>query len=245
MKLQTRVSGPWSDKDFEEPPTRHFKRYRFLEDSELYPWQVEVLERFQKYEERTVNMIIDPAGSCGKTTIARKCLQKNMSVKFFKGIDSMKDLMQAVMSVGKFYECYCFDVPRALKKAHMSSFFSGIESLKDGYAYDHRHKFKDAWFDPPTLWIFSNKKPHQRYLSMDRWRLWTISKDKRLISYKCDHKKPKDGSGQEEICSSGSVEEEESVRSDDDEEEVPLEEEMDQREEGICESSEESDSFDG
>lgn len=245
LKVQTRVDGPWTEKDFEDPPTKHFKRYRFLEDDELYPWQTEVLDLFQKYQEREVNMIIDPTGSCGKTSLARKCLQKNLSVKFFKAIDSMKDLMQAVMSCGKFYDCYCFDVPRGLKKTHLSSFFAGVESLKDGYAYDHRHKFKDAWFDPPTIWIFSNKRPNIKYLSKDRWTLWRIGDDKKLWPLGNDWKKPKNASRKKKVRRSRiNVQEAEDLSSGDSEEEVSMEEEMDQGQEGICQSGEESDSSD-
>lgn len=172
LKNDTRVDGPWKMHD----ATATYRRYKLLTKEELYPWQSELDDRLAAFDERTVNMIIDRHGCKGKTALCRY-LNAQGKVKIFKAMDSIKDIMQAVMSIGTPHEGYVFDVPRGLSKKRMGSFFAGVEALKDGFAMDHRYKYKDMWFDPPQIWIFSNKEPKRKYLSMDRWRLWTI-KDK-------------------------------------------------------------------
>jgi len=69
---------------------------------------------------------------------------------------------------------YLFDMPKSQNKDRLYGFFSGVETLKDGYAYDDRYVFKEKIFDCPNIWIFTNKLPEEDYLSKDRWRFWSI-----------------------------------------------------------------------
>jgi len=55
---------------------------------------------------------------------------------------------------------------------------SGIETLKDGYAYDDRYHFKEEYFDCPQIWVFMNMVPDISMLSKDRWKLWVIKEGK-------------------------------------------------------------------
>jgi len=75
---------------------------------------------------------------------------------------------------------YLVDMPRSLNKDRLYQFYSGIETIKDGYAYDDRYKFKEKFFDCPNIWIFSNILPDMDMLSKDRWKLWSIDKEYKL-----------------------------------------------------------------
>lgn len=233
LKNDTRVDGPWKMHDI--PST--YKRYKVLTRDQLYPWQAEFEDRLAVFDERTVNMIIDTQGCQGKTAMCRY-LNEQKKVKVFKAMDSIKDIMQAVMSIGTPYDGYVFDIPRGLSKKRMGSFFAGVEALKDGFAMDHRYKYRDMWFDPPQIWIFSNKEPNRKYLSMDRWRLWTI-KDKRLVDF-CF----RDGQ-QEEEEQQRVLEQEVQGTDGGEEEELPMEEEVHSGQDRIRSTSEESDHADG
>lgn len=70
---------------------------------------------------------------------------------------------------------YIFDIPRALDKKQQKQFYAGIESIKDGYAYDDRYKFREKWFDSPIVWVFTNVLPDMNYLSSDRWKIWLFN----------------------------------------------------------------------
>jgi hypothetical protein len=74
-------------------------------------------------------------------------------------------------------------MPRAIKKDRLYGFYSAIETIKDGYAYDDRYKFKEKVFDCPNIWIFSNILPNSKLLSSDRWRIWEVDNNKVLIPY--------------------------------------------------------------
>lgn len=95
-------------------------------------------------------------------------------------------MMRMVMDTKKM-RIYIIDLPRAMKKEHLFQFFSGIETLKDGYAYDDRYKFKEEYFDSPNIWVFMNIIPEESYLSTDRWKIWRIDTNKNLVGFEdCD-----------------------------------------------------------
>jgi hypothetical protein len=73
-------------------------------------------------------------------------------------------------------------MPRALKKDKLGGFYSAIETVKDGYAYDDRYNFTEKIFDCPVIWVISNTLPDFSLLSRDRWKLWEITDDKELTS---------------------------------------------------------------
>uniref|UniRef100_UPI004048BC6C hypothetical protein n=1 Tax=Algoriphagus sp. TaxID=1872435 RepID=UPI004048BC6C len=61
MKGDTRVEGPWSDKDIYIP--------RQTRDITLRPWQLQVLADKGVWDTRTINCIICPKGNIGKSTL--------------------------------------------------------------------------------------------------------------------------------------------------------------------------------
>lgn len=181
MKADTRIEGPWTEKDYKEPkiPTKQLQVSGILEN--LYPWQQELRERVSHFDMRTIHMVICTKGDEGKSLFAEymEFIDEAFEVPPFS---CMEDIMQCVMGVPP-SKTYLIDLPRALPKNRMASFFAGIESLKNGVMYDKRYHFKKRRIDRPCIVVFSNKEPNKYYLSLDRWRLWTISADKRLIDY--------------------------------------------------------------
>ncbi len=97
-------------------------------------------------------------------------------------MNDAKDILRMVCDT-KTAKLYVFDMPRAMKKEKLNGFYSAIESIKDGYAYDDRYSFKEKVFDCPAIWIFSNMPPINEYLSVDRWKVWTISEGHELITF--------------------------------------------------------------
>jgi len=79
-----------------------------------------------------------------------------------------------------------------MRKEKLYDFYSGIESLKNGYMYDKRYQFKDRWIDRPQIIIFSNMMPDFSMLSQDRWKVWQIIQ-KELTVYKSTKVSPQDG----------------------------------------------------
>jgi len=167
MKDDTKIEGPYTDKDVDVYVPRQIREVK-----DLRPWQLKIVEDAKKWDTRTINLLFDPNGNNGKSILKTYIGVYGIgrSIPF---TNDYKDLMRMVMDTKKM-SLYIIDIPRALKKDHMYNFFAGIETLKDGYAYDDRYVFKEEYFDCPNIWVFSNMVPDMSYMSNDRWKLWRI-----------------------------------------------------------------------
>lgn len=177
-KEETRIEGPWNDKDeaIVIALPRHLKN-----EPEWYPWQKTIKDGINSYEERIVNVVYDPHGNNGKTTLAMWLAARQLANKL-PILNDSKDLMRMVMGLPKL-NCYFLDMPRGLEKKKLANFYAAIEDIKNGYAWDDRYAFKQAFFDPPQIWVFTNSWPDIKLLSIDRWRFWRICpQTKKLIS---------------------------------------------------------------
>lgn len=200
MKDQTRVDGPWTEKDEVRVPSDRLIHAGILEKP--HPWQAELKERLERKEFRKVNMVIDPRGCKGKSTFVEWLEYLGLTVEM-PDFNSCEELLAACMDMEPM-KIYLFDLNRAMAKKHLIGIYGACEKLKNGVMYDKRYHFKRRRLEyTPNVCIFSNCEPELKYLSRDRWNLWTITKDKRLITYACDHKKPKNAHVQEEEDSEG------------------------------------------
>lgn len=196
VKPQTRVEGthPFFSEDFQNEIALEFipRQFKGLMEK-LYPYQKTIFESAKIFEVRKINFVYNPSGNVGKSTIASLC------GLFGRGIDlpPMTDYDKIIQSLCDICEAknehspspILFDMPRAIESQKFSSIFSAIEQIKKGHLCDVRHKYRDWWIDSPQIWVFSNVMPDlERYLSMDRWNIWTINEQMELIEYK--HLKP-------------------------------------------------------
>jgi len=133
------------------------------------------LNQFVLSHLRIINVILDTEGNIGKSTLVAylSCLHAN-KVRALPALSSMKEILGAVlcMPTAKMYLC---DMPKGLDKSNQNEFFSAIESIKNGHAWDTRYSYKEKWFDCPNVWVFTNYLPDRRLLSRDRWKYWSIS----------------------------------------------------------------------
>lgn len=182
LKEDTRVEGPWTDQDREEYIPR---QYRALEDR-LLPFQQQIWDGFEKFEPRRVDCVIDPDGSKGKSTLASLCDLHGRGIDMPVCNDGEK-LMQAICDICvarrlRDPKMIFIDLPRSLNQLKLGGMYTAIEQIKKGKLYDFRHSYKEWWIDSPQLWVFCNTMPNTRYLSVDRWRFWTINEDRELVS---------------------------------------------------------------
>lgn len=198
MKEQTRLEGPWTEKDYVVPrvPSNRLKRSGILDTP--YEWQRELKQRLEQEDDRTVHMVVDHRGNNGKSIFVEWLEYLGLTSEL-PGFNSSEDFLQAAMSLPE-WKVYLVDLPRAMPKKHLNGLFTAIEKLKNGYMCDKRYHFKwKRLIHTPSICVFSNKKPKLKYLSKDRWRVWTITEDKRLVDY-CFSKH---GEDHEESCESG------------------------------------------
>lgn len=176
IKDDTRIDGPWTDKDAKPAYIpRHIR-----EVTVLRPFQSQILSMAQLYDPRKIDIIYCPTGNKGKSVLVGKA--RAAGYRAMPPVFDFKDLLRMVFCMPT-AKAYFIDMPRAIKKDKMAGFFSGLESIKDGYAYDDRYTFKEKTFDPPRIFLFTNKIPELRYLSLDRWSFWTIDDEFDLVKF--------------------------------------------------------------
>lgn len=177
-KEETRVEGPWSDKDSKVNYIPMWLR----QARQWYPWQITFMEYVEDYDpwnpSRSINVFVDPTGNNGKSTICLYLAVRG-KLRVLPALNDAKDMMRIIMDTPK-KPCYVFDLPRAQDKKFMHNFIAACEVLKNGYAYDDRYHFKEEYFDPPNIWIFTNQPLDETLLSSDRWRYWHLNENNEL-----------------------------------------------------------------
>ncbi len=186
MKKESRIDGPWDDRSWAPPPYIP-RQYRGLIES-LYPWQQTVLDSRSTFDDRGIDVIVDATGCIGKSTVA-SLGRLHFGCLDLPPISDHKELLQIVENRLRAKDCrapgivFC-DCPRSIDQKRMGPYFIAIEQIKKGFVADVRYHYSEWDFDSPRVWVFMNRAPKLEYLSMDRWRFWSvdpISKD--LVPY--------------------------------------------------------------
>lgn len=166
IKLNTRIDGPWSDLDLNIP--RNLRG-----NINWWPWQQTVIDSAAIYDDRVVDVIINTSGNIGKSLLSSWLGVRKMARRITVQREP-RDVARSVMCGDKL-PLYFIDLPRATSHQNQHTMYAAIEEIKNGYAYDDRYKFKEEYFDPPRVWVFTNTAPDKNLLSADRWRLWQIN----------------------------------------------------------------------
>lgn len=182
IKDDTRVDGPWSDKS--EPPTPFkSKEIEIVERCGLKPWQETIKEQIlMGYDSRSINVVYCPDGNIGKSTFTEWLEYSHIAYEI-PMMRLMEDIMNCAMSVqrNRFWNAFTIDMPRAMKKEKLFDFYSGIECLKNGVAYDKRYNWDKMRFNRPHIWIFTNTEPDRELMSRDRWKIWKVWQNRLCI----------------------------------------------------------------
>lgn len=173
-KDYTRLEGPWDITEKEDYIPRQIR-----EINELREWQSTLISHLDIWDTRTINLVYCETGNKGKSILAGYCRAHKLA-RVLPPVNDYRDLLRMVCDLPT-SRSYIVDMPRALKKDKLGNFYSAIETIKDGYAFDDRYTFREKIFDCPNIWIFSNVMPEMDLLSKDRWKIWRISPDFELL----------------------------------------------------------------
>lgn len=172
-KEETRVEGPWTDRDVERYIPRQIR-----EVETLYEWQNLVIEKIKHWDSRHIDVIVDKQGCKGKSVLVGHCCCYGLA-RMIPPLNNFKELMCIAMGM-PVSKAYFIDMPRALDKTKQAEFYSAVESIKDGHLWDNRYRYREKWIDSPNIWIFTNVPINKSLLSKDRWRVWKITEEKSL-----------------------------------------------------------------
>ena len=172
MKKDTFLQGPWTDKDEVKYLTKQLELFKGWE---LRPYQQAIVDECSKFDLRKINLIWDTTGNCGKSLLSEYLEYEGLSEEI-PPFRMMDDIFQWVCSRPK-KRSYIVDMPRGMKKDRLGDFYSGIEVIKNGVAYDKRYTAKKIRFDRPRIFVFTNTLPNLELMSKDRWEIWKIDED--------------------------------------------------------------------
>lgn len=176
LKEDTRIEGPWKDTD----PEPEELPYQLEDITELLPFQKSIMENILnqkikgKRDMRSINVLYSKEGKIGGSVIRDWMMHHKLATPIPAATEP-KDLCQAVMSMPP-DTGYFVDMPRNMKRKKVEGFWAGIESIKDGYCYDHRYKFKQRLQSRPAIWVKTNEWPDLSAMSDDRWKIWGVDK---------------------------------------------------------------------
>ena len=176
MKKDTRVEGPWKDTDEVKILTKQLKLFKGWD---LRPYQQKVLDECNIFDMRKINLIWDTTGNCGKSMLS-EFLEYEGLAEEVPPFRMMDDIFQWVCS-RPVKKAYIVDMPRGMKKDRLGDFYSGIEVIKNGVAYDKRYNAKKIRFDRPRIFVFTNTLPNLDLMSKDRWVIWKIDKNYEIV----------------------------------------------------------------
>jgi len=134
---------------------------------------------------------VDKNGNIGKSSFIKHLHFSEDNVIALMIVDNYEKLLRVVQNINfdvTKRQTFLIDIPRAMKKENMNMFYSALETLKNGRACDDRYTFKSKWFEEPNIWVFTNIIPNLKFLSMDRWKIWTVeeNEDKEKILVKIE-----------------------------------------------------------
>lgn len=176
-KVDTRIAGPWTDKDIPIFIPRHIR------GRTPYAWQQKILDCKTQYDERMINVLIDPIGNHGKSILASMVRQhKGITIP---PIGDSKELVATCCDMlypnNRDPGLILIDIPRSVNNKRLVSLMTAIETIKDGWVYDFRYKFKAHEFNRPQIWVMTNNPIERKYLSPDRFIFWAFNSENEMI----------------------------------------------------------------
>lgn len=178
-KEETRVKGPWSDKDKEIDP-------RVLDQWKIdHPTRVQdnIMKILKEQNDRQIAFVYDTQGGAGKTTIMANLEVRNYALSIPPHLTTPEGIGQFVCSAWNEIKEHpdfgrkilYLDIPRAMKTASKwADFFTCLERMKDGFLEDGRFRATRVRVVKPTIIVFANTWPPLSSLSLDRWCAFTV-----------------------------------------------------------------------
>ena len=169
-KEDTRVEGPWTDKDYENIKDIPEDIRNLI----LKPWEADILKELDHYESRIIDVIYDPIGNNDKLTLIKYAMcHKKYNAQLLPFCKNYKDIMRMAYAVGE-KKIYFIDIPRALKIYDMEGLMGGIETLKDGFMFEDRNHYRSRYITRPRICLCINKLFDPELFNSDKWKIWSI-----------------------------------------------------------------------
>jgi hypothetical protein len=161
MKDETRVAGPWADREIymgEDLPTK------------LWPWQERLKQMiYEKPDNRTIHWVVDKEGNHGKSDFCKLMAFKHDCLTLEYG--NAGDLKNLIFKYPN-KKAYLFDLTRCKPSLFSSEdIYSVMESCKNGYILNTKYETGMLFMKRPHVIVFANVAPNTEKLTEDRWKI--------------------------------------------------------------------------
>lgn len=151
----------------------------------LLPWQEEIMNIYtndvKNYNDRCIHWIIDNVGNSGKTQLCKYAAAKHKAIIATAGNSKdIANLIKNQIEAGNDIDeetLFLFNITRSNNNIS----YNAIEAVKDGLITNIKYEANTYIFNSPVVMIFSNEEPDLKKLSADRWKIYSIDADKKLI----------------------------------------------------------------
>lgn len=184
MKVDTRVDGPWCDRDSSKVVEYEKKIERVRLEDVFDPSSVSLTHASiigfcmdPTPVHRMITCIVDGPGAFGKSDIVRYLLKAHPSVCYLS-YGTAKGLMH--LAAKNPSALYIIDLPRSRPTSlGQGELWNAIEQIKNGFLMSERYEGSFECIKPPKVVVFTNVAPPLHFLSKDRWDLVDVSSEPR------------------------------------------------------------------
>lgn len=165
MKLDTKIDGPWADKEI-------YRGQDLMHP--LLPWQKDLKNYLLgPVQDREIIYLYDEKGNTGKSYFTKYMgyFHKATCLEYA----TAKDILNlASKNISKIF---IFDLTRNRPKDFAErDVWAAIEAIKNGKIINTKYDCNVHFFMPPHVVVFSNFMPKTEYLSQDRWNVKKLPK---------------------------------------------------------------------
>lgn len=165
LKEETRVAGPWADKEHIFPDWSNL--------TEPSDWMIPLKDiLLGPMEDRYIYWVWEEEGCTGKSHFATWMEVKHNIIGL--GLGKAADNFYAVSELPR--RGYIFDIPRTLPNSFdWAEVYMSLEKIKDRNFLSTKYKPKKVLLPViPHIIVFSNYPPKKEALSKDRWKVFKI-----------------------------------------------------------------------
>jgi peptidyl-tRNA hydrolase len=161
--------------------------------SKLRDWQSDLYsiltsEKLDELKDRKVIWVQDVSGNTGKSWFQKwlRIGQKKLTARSLP-VSTVDRLLAAVYQINRKEKVDIFNIDLTRTQGQDESYlnlFAAIEQIKNGFVIDLMYgKYHESYFAPPVVMIFTNQRieKFKHYLSEDRWKVFTINTEGKLI----------------------------------------------------------------
>lgn len=172
MKEDTRIEGPWTDKD--KKPRYVQKRFR---EPQPKAWQekLKYLVQSMKGNDRNIILVQDDGGE-GKSWFKGWMLLNEEVVVLPSTLTTANEMIEFLCSCPEIEDGWegviLMDVPRSTSPKHWYTLAAGLECIKQGFLHDKRYRARKVTIEPPQMICFCNQMPPQECMTRDVFKVF-------------------------------------------------------------------------